>query len=72
MQIMNLWLKEAHGCENNPEKSSTIKVAEYVPSSFSISMLLYCKSVKKKNDLYKSLKVHAIEIINFEKRNWFH
>ena len=64
--------------KNSPENSSTTKVDERIPSSFSISIVSSFKIIENKNDLYrskdsikkfcKSLRGHAMEIINFKKK----
>ena len=39
-----------YGCKNNPEKSSTAKVSEYVPSHFSVSTMSSFKYIESKYD----------------------
>ena len=41
-------------CENNPEKLSTTKAGEYIPSGFPISPISSLKDVKKEHDAYRS------------------
>ena len=65
--------------KNNPENSSTTKVSEPLPSGFSMSTILLFKDIENKHDLYwgkdcmknfcKSLREHAMNIINFKKEN---
>ena len=67
-------------CKNNPEKLSTIKVSKHIPSGFPMSTLSSFKSIENKHDVYrgkdcmkkfcKSLREHALKIINFEKKKW--
>ena len=71
-------IEKTDGRKNNPEKSSTTKVAEHVPSGFSMSTISLFKSIENMHDvyrgkdcmkkLYESLREHAIEIINFKKK----
>ena len=70
-------IKKLDARENNHENSSTTKVAENIPSGFSSSTISSFKSIKNKHGVYrdencmknfcKSLKEHAMEIINFER-----
>ena len=56
----------------NPEKSSTTKVVEHIPSGFSMSTTSLFKSIQNKHDVYKgkycmrkvckSLREHTTEI----------
>ena len=65
-------------CKNNPENSSTAKVSEHIPSGFSMSTISSFKSIKSKHDVHrgrdcmkkfcKSLREHAMKIINFKKK----
>ena len=32
-------IEKIHGCNNNPENSSTAKVSEHIPSGFSMSII---------------------------------
>ena len=41
-------------CENNPEKLSTTKEGEYIPSYSSISPISSLKDVKEEHDAYRS------------------
>ena len=63
-----------------PEKSSTTKVNEHIPSGFSMSTISSFKSIKNKHDVCRgkdcmkkfceSLREHAMKITNFKKKNW--
>ena len=44
--------KKVDACENNPEKSSTAKAAEHIPSGFSIYIISSFKRTKDKHGLY--------------------
>ena len=71
-------IENLDGSKNNPEKSSTTKVGEHIPSEFSLSTLLSFKSIENKHDVYKgedcmkkfceSLGEHIMEKINFKKK----
>ena len=65
--------------ENNPESSSTTAVSEETPSGFSMRPISSFKRIENKYNLYrrkedcvkkfcKSLRNHAMEIINFKKK----
>ena len=45
-------IKKIHRCTNNPENSSTTKVAKHIPSDFSTSTILSLKSIEKKHNIY--------------------
>ena len=72
------FIKEVDGCENNPEKLSTAKVGEHILCGYSMYMIQAFDCVGNKHDIYKgenskkmfceSLSKHALEIINFEKK----
>ena len=65
-------------CKNNLENSSITKVGDHISSSFSMSVMSSFKSIENKIDIYRckdylnnfceSLREHAVEIINFEKK----
>ena len=71
-------LEKMSTCHNNPEKSSTTKVNEHIPSGY--SLFTHCSFDKTKNmlDCYrgkdcmerfcKDLKEHATKIIDYEKK----
>ena len=46
-------IEKIDGCKNNPEKSSTTKVSEHVPSGFSLSTISSFKSIENKHDVYR-------------------
>ena len=64
--------------KSNLENSSTTKVSEHIPSSFSMPTISSFKSIQNKHDVYwgkdcmkkfyESLKKHAIKKINFIKK----
>ena len=70
--------KKEDGCKINPEKSSTTKVSEHIPSGFSRTTISSFKSIENKHDVCRGkdflktfseyLKEHAINIINFKKK----
>ena len=41
------------GCKNNPEKSSTTKLGEHIPSFFSISVIPSFNDIENKYDTYR-------------------
>ena len=71
-------IKKIDGCANNPEKSSTIEVGEYIPCGYSISTILGFDHIENKHGLYRgkdcmkkfcdSLKEHAKNIVLFENK----
>ena len=59
-------IKRIDECKNNLEKSSTTKIGEHIPCGYSIyTMYTEVKTMKK---ICESLREHAMEIINFEKK----
>ena len=40
-------------CKNNPENSSTTRVNEHIPLSFSISTISSFRSIENKHDVYR-------------------
>ena len=60
------------GRANNPEKSSTTKAGDHIPSGYSISTILGCDHIGNQRTLYRgkntSLREHANSIIAFEKK----
>ena len=69
-------IEKIHGCKNNPEKSSTTKAGEYIPSVFQWQQNHHLKTennhgVNRGKDCMKkfceSLREPAVEIINFKK-----
>ena len=72
-------IEKIDGYKNNPKNLSTTKVGKHISLAFTISTISSCKSVENKHDAYrggkdcmkrfcKSLRDHAMEIINFEKK----
>ena len=65
-------------CKDNPEKSSTTKVSEYIPSGFSMSTILSFKDIENEHDVFrgkdhmkkscKSLKEHTLKIIDLKNK----
>ena len=51
MQILNAYLID--GYKNNPKNSSTTKVGEYIPSSFSMSTILSFRSTENRHNVYE-------------------
>ena len=43
---LNCIIEEIDGCKNNPENSSTTKVSEHIPSSFSMSTVFSIRIIK--------------------------
>ena len=71
-------IEKINGCKNNPENSSTTKVSEHIPSSFSISTISSFRSIENKHHVYRGkdctkkicqpLREHAMKIISFIKK----
>ena len=71
--VLESIMEKIEGCKNNPLNSSTTKVSEHISSGFSIST----RTIENKHDVYsgkhlmkkfcKSLREHAMKIINFKK-----
>ena len=71
-------LVKIDGCKNNPEKSSTTKLSEHIPSGFSMSTISSFNDIENKHDVYRnkncmktfcqSLREHAMKIINSKKK----
>ena len=70
--------EKIHGCKNNSENPSLIKVSEYIPSAFSMSKISSFRNIENKHDVYRDkdcikksyefLREHAMKIINLKKR----
>ena len=68
-------IEKIDGCKKNPENSSISKESEQISSGFLMSIVSSFKSIENKHDLYrgkdcmgkvfKSLREHIMEIINF-------
>ena len=66
------------GCKNNTENSSTSKVSEHIPLSFSMSTVSYFRSIENKHDMYggkdcmkiffEFLREHTIKYLILEKK----
>ena len=71
-------IRKIGGCANNPENASAIKIGNNIPCGYSMSAILSFYHVENKHTLYhgkycmkklcESLREHAKNIINFEKR----
>ena len=70
-------MEKIDGCKDIPENLSTTKVGEYIPSGFSVATISSFKSIENNRDactdtdcmkFCKSLREHAMEIINFKKK----
>ena len=72
-------IEKIEGCKNNPKNSTTTKVSEHIPSSFSMSTISLFRSIENKHDVYRGkdcmkmfcelLREHAMKIINLKKKN---
>ena len=70
-------IEKIHRCKSNPKYLSATKVSHHIASDFSVSTKSSFKSIENKHDVYrskdsmktfcKSLRKHAMEIINFKK-----
>ena len=47
-------IEKIDGFKNNPDNSSTTKVAKHIPSSFSMSTISSFKSIENKHDVYRA------------------
>ena len=75
-------IKKLDGYGNNPEKSSTAQIAEHFYCKYSISTIWTFDVIENQHDIYRGgdgmkkfcefLTVHAMKIINFEKRKWYY
>ena len=71
-------VEKIDGCKNNPENSSTAKVSQHIPSSFSIFTISSFRSIENKHDVYigkdcmrkfrEFLREHAMKIINVKRK----
>ena len=63
-------IQKTHGCKNNPENSSTIKVSKHIPSGFSMSTISSIRSTENNRDVYRGKHCvkteHAMKMINFK------
>ena len=46
-------IKWIDGCKNNPEKSSTTKIAEHIPCGYSMSTIRTFDGIENKHDVYR-------------------
>ena len=46
-------IEKIDGCKSNPEKSSTTKVGEHIPSAFSVNSISPFKDTENKHDVYR-------------------
>ena len=71
-------IKKKDGRANNPEKFSATKIGEHIPCGYSMSPIWDFDNIEKKHTLHRSedwmekfctsLKEHATNVINFEKK----
>ena len=61
-------MEKIDGCINNPEKSSTTKVSEHIPSPFPTSTTSSFKDIKDKQYVYKS-KAGMKRFCEFKRKN---
>ena len=71
-------IKKIGGCANNPDKSSTTKIGEYIPCGYSISTIHAFDDKENKHTLYPwkdymkkfctSLREHVTNVINFKRK----
>ena len=71
-------IKKVDGCANNPENSSTTKICEHIPCKYLMSTIWAFDNIGNKRTLYRgedstkkfctSLRAHATNVINFEKK----
>ena len=71
-------IEKTDGCKSNPEKSSTTKVDEHIPSGLSMSTILPFKYIENKHDVSKGkdcmkkfckfLRELAMEIISLKRK----
>ena len=46
-------IEKIDGCKNNPKNTSTSKVSEHVPSTFSMNTISSFRSIERKHDVYR-------------------
>ena len=71
-------VKKIASCESNPQISSLTKLGKHIPFGYLLSTICRFYHIENKHSLYrgkcyikeccKSLKQHAMNIINFEKK----
>ena len=75
---LDSFIENIDGCKTNPEKSSTTKVREHIPSGFLMSTISSFKSIENKHGVYKIkdcmkkfcafLREHVMKIFDFKKK----
>ena len=65
-------------CKNNPEKSSSTKANDHIPSGFSMSTISSLRSIENKHDVYRGkdymknffefLREHAMKILILKRK----
>ena len=45
-------IEKIDGCKNNPKNTSTSKVSEHIPSTFSMNTISSFRSIERKHDVY--------------------
>ena len=53
MRDIKCLIEKIDGCKKNPEKSSTAKASEHIPSGFSRSSISSFKTIENKDDVYR-------------------
>ena len=78
--VLESLIEKIDGCKNKPEKSSTTKASEHIPSGFSMSTVSSFKDTENKRDGYRgnikyclkkcceSIREHAMKITDFNKK----
>ena len=46
-------IEKIDGCKNNPKNTSTSKVSEHIPSTFSMKTISSFRSIERKHDVYR-------------------
>ena len=46
-------IEKIDGCKNNPKNTSTSKVSEHIPSTFSMNTISSFRSIERKHDVYR-------------------
>ena len=68
-------IKKVDGWKNNPEKLTTTKIGEHIPSGYSVSIIWTFDGTENKHDVYRGVdwmekfcESRYMKIINFEKK----
>ena len=79
---MESLIKKINGCANNPENSKTTKIGEHIHCGYSMSTIWAFHNIENKHTFYRvedcmrkfceSLKQHAKNVIDFEKKKKCH